>query len=219
MHLWTLFQRLEKGTRVAFKGGTGGAFAPPFSFLHPPNFQSWGSWSGFTCTKSFILLHFLNTILGTYIYCTYLLHFVWANQRHRQCFILIRHTARFTWRHYTAQHVITVIVLAKRNKAGKMQSTINQSKHRKGCALTNTYMYMCAVSILRLPKCARYMYATPPHQSLCFQQLSYTVVCQSQCGEGTYVWGPVAVPGWLVYTTVLGNHTLLVDPLLYSTGE
>ena len=52
----------------------------------------------------------------------------------------IRHTARVTWRRarYTVRHVITVTVLAfltQENKAGKMQSTINQLKHGKGRAV------------------------------------------------------------------------------------
>ena len=50
---------------------------------------------------------------------------------------------------YTAWHVITVIVLAfliQQTKAGKMQSTINQLKHGKGCAV-RAIMVLGVVSI------------------------------------------------------------------------
>ena len=77
-----------------------------------------------------------------------LMYFARANQRRRQC--CIRHTARFTWgARYTARHVITVIVLAfltQENKAGKMQSTINQLKHGKGRAV-RAIMVLGVVSI------------------------------------------------------------------------
>ena len=80
-----------------------------------------------------------------------LLYFAWANQRRRQC--CIRHTARFTWgARYTARHVITVIVLAfltQENKAGKMQSTINQLKHGKGRAV-GAIMVLGVVSLLHV---------------------------------------------------------------------
>ena len=75
---------------------------------------------------------------------TIVIGFAWANQRHCQCFIC--HTARFTrGTRYTARHVITVTVLAFLT-ADKMQSTINQLKHRKGCAV-RVIMVLGVVSI------------------------------------------------------------------------
>ena len=52
---------------------------------------------------------------------------------------VIQHSLRAGTRN-TARYVITVIVLAlltKENKAGKVQSTINQLKHEKGRAVRN----------------------------------------------------------------------------------
>ena len=65
-----------------------------------------------------------------------LLYFVWANQRRRRCYI--HHTAQFTWRrvqYSTARD--NGAFLTHENKAGKMQSTINQLKHGKGHAVRN----------------------------------------------------------------------------------
>ena len=74
----------------------------------------------------------------------YLLYFAWANQRHRQCCIRrLRGGARYT--------MIVLAFLTQENKAGKMQSTINQLKHGKGRAV-RAIMVLGVVSIDHTPR-------------------------------------------------------------------
>ena len=84
----------------------------------------------------------------TYMYVLYLclLYFAWADQRHCQC--CIRHTAQFTWRCalYSTAHDNSFSLSYTRNKTGKMQSTINQLKHGKECAV-RAIMVLGVVSI------------------------------------------------------------------------
>ena len=80
----------------------------------------------------------------------YLLYFAWANQSAASAVSVIQHGLRGARAiQHDSRHVIAVIVLAfltQENKAGKMQSTINQLKHGKGRAV-RAIMVLGVVSI------------------------------------------------------------------------
>ena len=89
---------------------------------------------------------------------------------------------------YTARHVITVIVLAfltQENKAGKMQSTINQLKYRKGRAV-RAIMVLGVVSIDSATP--RALWLSRPHPS--YHYCTYSTSCTRsilQLGRGLEV--------------------------------
>ena len=100
-----------------------------------------------------------------------LLYFAWTNQRHCQC--CIHHTAWFTWRHTlystACDNDDSFSLSYTRNKAGKMQRTINQLKHGAVCAIMVLRMVSIDYTARGVALCCMAILATLLVPLLCVQ--------------------------------------------------